>query len=60
VYREEGRKGRFLLQADRTVIPAGQRLTMRTNPDRLEVAPGQFIHFVTGDWQVDGELIVNP
>jgi hypothetical protein len=33
---------------------------MRTNPDRLEVAPGQFIHFVTGDWQVDGELIVNP
>lgn len=33
---------------------------MKTNPDHIEISPGRFIHFVTGDWQVQGELIVNP
>lgn len=56
----DGQDGRLLLQADRTIISAGQRLTMQTDPDRLEIAPGRFIHFATGDWQIDGELIVNP
>jgi len=56
----DGEEGRLLLQADHTIIPAGQRLTMKANPDRIEISPGRFINIVTGNWQIEsgGELIL--